>query len=99
VSEIQRIFNVSSAHPNSLANLRPFKPGMSGNPSGRPRNAGLSVLEWVNILAKVDHSTLMRVKRNRRAPWNKRAAATWMLRALSHGDLDDLMDLIAGRIW
>lgn len=24
-------------HPNSRANLRPFRPGISGNPGGRPR--------------------------------------------------------------
>lgn len=26
-------------HPNSAANLRPFPPGVSGNPSGRPKKS------------------------------------------------------------
>lgn len=29
-------------HPNSLKNLRPFKPGESGNPAGRPVGTGLT---------------------------------------------------------
>jgi len=26
-------------HPNSLKNLKPFKPGQSGNPGGKPKNS------------------------------------------------------------
>jgi len=29
-------------HPNSLKNLKPFEPGQSGNPNGRPKGTGLS---------------------------------------------------------
>ena len=29
-------------HPNSLANLKPFKPGESGNPAGRAKGTSLS---------------------------------------------------------
>ena len=32
-------------HPNSLANLRPWKPGQSGNPSGRPKNTFSQLVE------------------------------------------------------
>jgi hypothetical protein len=28
-------------HPNSLANLKPYPPGVSGNPGGRPRGASI----------------------------------------------------------
>lgn len=32
-------------HPNSLANLKPFKPGQSGNPSGRPKQTFPQLVE------------------------------------------------------
>ncbi len=34
-------------NPASLSNLKPFKPGESGNPSGRPRLLGESYKAWL----------------------------------------------------
>ncbi len=45
------------AHPNTLANLRPWQPGQSGNPAGRARG-GAYISEWLNTLLIVDeHGT------------------------------------------
>jgi hypothetical protein len=31
-----------AVHPNSMKNLRPFKPGQSGNPAGKPKGTALT---------------------------------------------------------
>ena len=41
------------AHPNTLANLRPWKPGQSGNPAGRARGS-VYISECLNALLIVD---------------------------------------------
>ena len=42
----------SANHPG-MANLRPWKPGQSGNPRGRQR-AGANIWEWLNVLMEQD---------------------------------------------
>lgn len=41
-------------HPNSLANLRPFKKGQSGNPGGQPVLASGAYAEWLAMVNEVD---------------------------------------------
>ena len=33
-----------TAHPKSLANLKPWKPGQSGNPGGRPKQDDAAII-------------------------------------------------------
>ena len=43
-------------HPNSLANLKPYKKGVSGNPGGRPekfRELAKALNKWKNV--KLDY--------------------------------------------
>jgi hypothetical protein len=47
--EREQIERRRRAKERRMANLRPFEKGQSGNPAGRPQNAGLSVLEWLNL--------------------------------------------------
>lgn len=65
-------------HPNSLANLRPFKPGAAwtGNTAGRPA-VGPSFREWANRLMKEDEEgktkyTLEEIKAIADAPQDDR---------------------------
>lgn len=46
-----------------LANLRPFKPGQSGNPSGR-KPGGAVVLEYINAFLAVDDDGVPRYTQN-----------------------------------
>ena len=43
-----------SMHPNSLANLRPYKKGKSGNPGGRVDTASGAYKEWLYMVNEVD---------------------------------------------
>ena len=47
--------NNSEAENKRLANLKPFKPGQSGNPKGRPKSITLSEA-YRKMLAQVDES-------------------------------------------
>lgn len=75
-----------------------FPPGVSGNPAGRPKNAGSSILEWVNALAE---STMAQVKQaldDETAPMAKRIAAGRVLCAVAEGeDFDRLCDRTLGK--
>jgi len=62
-------------------NLRPWKPGQSGNPAGRPKNAGMAIRECVTTMA-ADELTLsqLRAVHQGRGPKNRRAIK-WRLAA------------------
>ena len=62
-----------------------FKPGKSGNPAGRPANAGLSVREWHNALAGSTQAELRRVVDDPACPAHKRAAGINWLHATTEG--------------
>lgn len=76
-----------------------FKPGESGNPKGRPPNAGATLREWVNLLAGGDatEDELRRMARDKRLPWTKRAACERILRTLEAGDLADFAEVVSGQ--
>ncbi|MBH07002.1 MAG: hypothetical protein CMJ20_11850 [Phycisphaeraceae bacterium] len=69
--------------PAQLANLRPWKPGQSGNPAGR-KPAGAYVREWINSLTHQDLTSdeLASIADDDTMPYAKRLAATRMLNSL-----------------
>lgn len=82
----------SEGRARSLANLRPWKPGQSGNPAGRP-NHGQKLLGWLNELAcetadgKARYSLveLRRIADDPDEPHPKAEAAATIIRARSEG--------------
>ena len=74
-----------SRHPNSLAALRPWPKGVSGNPRGRPR-AGASVADYRNILADKTQAELKAVHDDPKAPQTKRIAAAQLIVAGKTGE-------------
>ena len=74
----------------ALANLRPFPPGVSGNPAGRT-TAGAVVKDWLNAFAetKTTERQLRAIAKDSSVDWAKRTAAMRMLRTLEAGDLAD----------
>lgn len=79
----------AAARDRSLANLRPFQPGESGNREGR-KAAGATLREWVNAMldehgdgdGHYDQDELERIQRDRKAQPAKRAAAGLVLAAM-----------------
>jgi hypothetical protein len=51
-----------TVNPNSLKNLKPFKPGQSGNPAGRPKTRPIT--ERYAILAEIPLEEATRKKLN-----------------------------------
>ena len=66
----------------AAANLRPFKPGQSGNPAGS-RSAGRSVREHLNQLAAATAAEVAAVLADDAAPVARRAAAAAWFQATS----------------
>jgi len=81
----------------SRKNLKPFKPGQSGNPAGR-KTAGATIREHMNAMAEADltETQLRTIARGKNEPWPRRAAAERILRTLEAGDLADFQTVIAG---
>lgn len=59
-----------------------WKPGQSGNPSGKPQPAGLTIRSWLNWLADKSEEYLEDVSEDRTEPTSKRIAAKQLLDAL-----------------
>jgi hypothetical protein len=76
-----------------MANLTPFRPGQSGNPNGRAKNAGMSLKEWLNALCDTDPDGTPRyameeielIYRDPREPVTKRMAAKMLCTAMQTG--------------
>lgn len=84
-------------NPNSLANLKPAKPGEVRNPQGR-KTAGASIREWVNSFAEAD-LTLAQLRKIAKSPkegWTRRAAAERIIRTMEAGDLADFAGFLKG---
>lgn len=75
-----------------------WKPGQSGNPAGRPPNAGASLREWVNTFAAkgLSRKQIEAIARDDSVPWPKQAAAIRVLRTTEAGDLADMQPFLDG---
>lgn len=83
-------------HPNSLAALKPVKPGEVRNPAGRP-SAGASVKEWFNGLCDTPEGELERIAKDKEeAPKRRAAAIQWLDILAGAVDLADLEAYIEG---
>ena len=70
-------------HPNSLANLRPFKPGVSPNPGGLPKDH-TPVARWMTSLGgytTVELRAYLKPGAKKYLPVNKLIAIQQLLRA------------------
>lgn len=77
-----------------------FKPGESGNISGRAKNAGATISEQLNILThdeEMDEEGLRNMARGARVPIAKRIAARQLLRTIEAGDIADYAKLLEGQ--
>jgi hypothetical protein len=81
-----------------------FQPGQSGNPDGRPKNAGLSVREWYNALATCTPAEWKRIANDKNCTGARRAAARRWLdadnadhRQLAGSALDAICEQTAGK--
>jgi hypothetical protein len=66
----------------SLANLRPWRKGQSGNRKGRPA-AGLTVIEWYNAMQGKTKDKLEAISKDDKQPVTKRLAADQWLQTIS----------------
>src|SRR5687767_14535299 len=75
-----------------------YQPGQSGNPAGRPPNAGLTLKEWVNQFAaqELTERQIRKIARDPDASWTKRAAAERILRTIEQGSLADMEPWLDG---
>src|SRR4051812_6331122 len=72
-----------------------WKPGQSGNPKGRPKNAGQSLLERVNQLTAEEPTVeaLRRIVRNPNESFLTITAAKQMLQGAEHATMADFEPL------
>jgi hypothetical protein len=77
-----------------------FKPGQSGHPAGRPKNAGQSLVEVTNDLAADESMTVQGLREIARDPKShpiKAAAAKQLLQMAVHATLADFEELEDGK--
>ena len=74
-----------------------WKPGVSGNPKGRPP-LGMSIREHLNALgeANLTEGELRKIARDKDQPFPLRSAAERALRMIEYGDLSDFAGLLRG---
>jgi hypothetical protein len=97
--------------PQSLANLKPYKKGQSGNPNGRPHDPpelkklkNLTKAELVdvgNMVVKGDFEALKRLAKNPKATVLQRMLAAVAQKVIEKGDmhsLDILLNRMVGRV-
>jgi hypothetical protein len=74
-----------------------FKPGQSGNPSGRPA-IGASTREWMNALQDATEAELRAIARGKSEPAARRGAAIEILKMITLGDVADFQKLCEGEV-
>ncbi len=81
--------------PRSLANLKPWQQGQSGNPKGRT-NAGNTLIEHINAFSVSDltEKQLRKIARDPNTGWTRRTAAIRVLRSMEDPDLADFQDIV-----
>lgn len=79
-------------HPNSLANLRPHWDSRTA-PKGR-KNAGLSIIEWINVMGEWTTDAITDVADDPATPHVQRVAAR---RLLDESDPWGIVDYTAGK--
>src|SRR4051812_49404796 len=97
--------------PQSLANLKPYKKGQSGNPAGRAPDPpelkklkNLTKAELVdvgNLVIKGDHEALKRLAKAPKATVLQRMLASVAVKIIEKGDmhsLDILLNRMVGRV-
>lgn len=65
----------------AMANLRKWKPGQSGNPKGRPKNAGRSIVERMNDFQNFTADEIVAIAEDSQAPFIDVTAAKRLLAA------------------
>ena len=82
-------------NPKSLDNLIAWKPGQSGNPSGKPRGA-CSPAEYLRMMQSPEYTVpvLRKISRSAKEPVGKRVAANQILSMLvdANDDLDERIE-------
>jgi hypothetical protein len=89
----------SGEHPNSKKNLKPWKPGESGNPKGRT-SVGASVREHMNAMAEAQltFEELKLIATDTRAPITRQAAAQRLMRMAEHPDVAEFQQYLNGAL-
>lgn len=76
-----------------------FVQGHSGNPSGKKKSAGWTIIDWINELQDTPEPELERIARDRSESPAKRAAAIeWIDRLASSHDLSDFEAYLEGKM-
>lgn len=90
-------------------NLKPFPPGVSGNPNGRPPEATRElkkyskqlIAEVVNRLMAISYVEVKTISEQEDAPMIEQTIAKVLLKCHKHGDfsdLDKILDRVIGKV-
>ena len=88
-----------TVNPRSLKNLRPFKPGQSGNPAGRPKKLPISDCLATLLEMPIEESERKKLKLPQGAT-NAHAIAIVLIRLACKGDLraiKEILDRVEGK--
>jgi hypothetical protein len=91
-NRIPSLLNSENRRARSLANLRPFAKGVSGNPAGRPKNAGRTIIEHLKDMAEITQGEIESIVADERNPAAMLIAARlWLQAVVGEGDAIDVI--------